>query len=149
MRVRPARPVMAVLLAAGIAALNAACAGSFEPPAAIAIEAAPSPVLLVDLENAYRSDAAAADAEYKGKRLYFKALVVEKVSRQTNTNFEDFVMAGGVKFKPEYYGALEMVTEGTVVDIVGDCCGQMFGCITFRDCWINIVGGPTAVRAGY
>ena len=95
MKIKPAGPLVAVWFALAIVALNAACAASLEPPAALAIEAAPCSASLTDLENAYKSDTSAADAVYRGKRLYFKALMVEKVSRQTNTNFEDFVMVGG------------------------------------------------------
>ncbi len=128
---------------------SAACQEDFKPPPPIAIEAAPYAVSFDDLESAYKSDAAAADTLYKGKRISFKGLIVEKVSRQTNTNFEDFLMVGDLKFKPKYYGALDMITEGTVVDVVGECHGLMYGYVMFRDCWINIVGGPTTIPAGY
>ena len=141
--------VVCTLLLILIGVWPAACGGRLEAPAAPTINDAPIEISLADVVSAYERNSASADTIYKGKRLYFSSCTVEKVSRQTNQNSEEFIIAGGVKFEPKYFGTLDNVTQDTIVDIIGDCSGMMFGAILFRDCWIKVVGGPTTIPSGY
>jgi hypothetical protein len=120
-------------------------APEFTEPDAAVIEIPPA-----QLYAEYIADEAAASAKYKGKRLSFIGVTVEKVSsyfydpRAT----EFYVMADSVKFRPTYVTYIDDVREGFVLDIAGEVMGFIFGSLFINDCWFQIVegngGGPGA-----
>jgi len=140
--------IVACFLLAALSVLTV-CSGGLEAPLAPTIEDAPCEIALIELISAYDKDSATADLAYKGKRLYLCSCIVEKVSRQTNQNFEESITVGEIKCMPKYFGMLDTITQGTIVDIIGDCHGMMFGYILFRNCWIKVVGGPTTAPSSY
>jgi len=41
------------------------------------------------------------------------------------------------------------MSEGTLVNVVGECRGMMFGYILIVDCWIQVIGGVVTPWLGY
>jgi len=113
----------------------------------------PSPIIveMKPVYDEYISNTAAADAKYYGRRLQFTSLTVDKVLRtggrapSVNDNF----MVGDFKFILRYPSDVEKMSEGTLVDVVGECRGMMFGYILIVDCWIKVIGGVVTPWMGY
>jgi len=124
------------------------CAGtSLAAPRPLMIGPSPIIVEMKPVYDEYISNTAAADAKYYGRQLQFNSLTVDKVLRtggrapSANDNF----MVGDFKFKLRYPSDLQNLTAGTIVDVVGECRGMMFGYILIVDCWIKVVGGVLVV----
>ncbi len=128
------------------------CAGaSFVAPPRLVIRPPPIIVEIKSVYDEYISNTAAADAKYYGQRLQFTSLTVDKVLRtggrapSVNDNF----MVGDFKFILRYPSDLDKMSEGVLVDVVGECRGMMFGYILIVDCWIKVIGGVVTPWLGY
>ena len=104
------------------------------------------------LFDEYITDEAAANAKYKGKRLSFINLKVEKI----NSVFVDsanpsiiYPVSNSVEFRPRFSVDSAWVRQDYVVDIVGEVRG-LFGMterfLVVDDCWIKIIEGEIGVE---
>ena len=109
----------------------------------------PIEVTVDQLYQEYMTDEADAKAKYKGERLLFSGVTVEKVNNffYIARPIEFHILNGSVKFRPRYPSDVESIREGFVVDIVGEAQGTIFGFLIVKDCWINIVEGD--IEADY
>jgi len=126
-----------------------------DTPVYIPIESLPLEITIDQLYADYMADEAAADDKYKGERLLFYGITVEKVNSVINWGNNEVFMynshfiTGSVKFNPKYTVYLDNVWDGFVVDIVGECKGLILPInsveplLQISDCWINIVEGDS------
>jgi hypothetical protein len=107
---------------------------------------------LVQLENDYVHDQAAADRLYLGQRWFFGLLRADQVVNSyfaVNTN-EDYVQTGIVLFKPRASADIKGIIQGTTFQVAGDVQGYANGHISVINCWFQVVsGGRTSVGGGY
>ena len=132
----------------------------------------PIEVTVEQLYQEYLADETAADAKYKGERLIFNEVEVEEVVRVLDYGggmvdyyvywvanypvisiedgmaldviFKTHFIIGFVKFRlrGEYYGIMQNIEEGYVLNIVGECQGLFqSGFIIIDDCWVESVIG--------
>jgi len=125
---------------------------SFNPPKASDLAQSQTPVLesAVVVLDEFNADAAKARVIYEGKRLYFKGIIVDVCKPTTRNDPDAYFVSDGVIFKPRYSADLDIVVEGTLLDVVGEVRGYMAGVLVIGDCWLKIVGGATGtLSAGY
>ena len=110
----------------------------------------PIEVTVDQLYQEYMTDEAAAKAKYKGGRLLFSGVRVEKVSNDfyIDRPIEFYILNSSVKFRPRYLVDIELVREGFVVDIVGEAQGIIFGFLIVKDCWMMIIEGDIGADYG-
>ena len=118
-------------------------------------ELGPPPVeVTVDqLYAEYMADKAAADAKYKGERLLFHEVEVEQVDGYFEyIGLGEWVfekisfISGPVKFelRGEYYGTMQNIEEGYVLNIVGEgwgLQGRSRDIVAIYNCWVESVIG--------
>ena len=115
--------------------------------ATLSVSPSPQPAETARVSQDYRDNPSMADASYQGKRLIFNEVRIESVVR-TVSNY--YFTAGNIRFRPTCMGDLDYLAEGTVVSVVGECQGLLWGYVYFNDCWIGILsGGLAAPRSGY
>jgi len=113
---------------------------NFTPP--------PDQVAIEQLISDYMTDEVAADAKYKGNTYVFTEIEVEKVGNTINTyppSFSDiFIISGSAIFTPRSMVDFDLIGEGFVVDIIGECKGWQFTRVLITDCWVGVVKGDVA-----
>ncbi len=111
----------------------------------------PIPVYLLPFCDEYASNPETADIKYLGKQLQFDVLMIDKVVRvDPRGDYADlnYFLVGKCQFKLRYPTEMDRLTEGTIVDVVGECLGISGNYILNVDCWINVIGGNIAtIRA--
>ena len=107
----------------------------------------PIEVTIEQLYQEYITDEAAANAKYAGKRLLFTNVEVEEINSLRADNGNDpgvYLVNASVEFRPRYWTDAALITDGFVVDIVGEPRG-MFGVeqnyLVVEDCRIFIIEG--------
>jgi hypothetical protein len=144
-----------VVLAVGSISFTG-CAGDDENNTVVPSFTDPGPppieVSASQLFEEYITDEAAANAKYKGKRLSFINLKVDKI----NSVFVDsanpsiiYPVSNSVEFRPRFTVDSAWVRQDYVVDIVGEVRG-LFGMaerfLIVEDCWIKIIEGEIGVE---
>jgi hypothetical protein len=139
-----------ILLLPILIVLNACKNSEQDVPAYQPIDLSPSPELTIEqLVSDYMTDEVAADAKYKGKRFQFTDVVVEEVSNnildhRAGMGSDICMISGSVQFVPRYPTGCDHITDGFVVEIVGECRGIFFDKVYVRDCWIGVIEGDPA-----
>ena len=106
---------------------------NFSPP--------PITVTVEQLWADYTSDAAAADARYKGNMLLFSEVEVEQVVGRDYTDrhgeiqyLKESLVAGSVKFELRDFNLQQNIEAGFVLNnVVGECHGLLGGFVVIRD----------------
>ena len=144
---------LSAVILSGLIILPAVFSGCASQVVARPKDATPLPVVqwqeadLARVSHDYQGNPALAESSYQGKRLFFSGVRVEGVS-STNGNY--YFAAGNLRFRPGCIGDLGYLSEGTVVNVAGDCQGLLWNYVYFNDCWIQVVsGGLGAPRSGY
>lgn len=105
----------------------------------------PMEVTVDQLSSDYELDEAAADAKYKGKKLLFSEVEIEKVITWGIEPFDFpeniYIMAGSVIFRLRDYDVLQKIEEGYVLNIIGKCKGKLGGNIYISNSWVESVVG--------
>jgi len=97
----------------------------------------------------YTEDEVAADAKYEDKRFLYTGVEVEELNviifdPASSPNID--IINNSIEFRPKYNIGTALVSEGFVVDIVGEVqsvIGAVNSYLIVEDCWISIVEGIT------
>lgn len=118
----------------------------FTPPAT-----PPQEVKIEHLLLDYMEDEVAADAKYKGKRIWLNDIEVEDVVTKFfavrregfgNTNlYVEYFLSLGCKFTLKDFELMQNVQVGYILNLVGNCDGLFDGLIVINDCWAESVFG--------
>jgi len=104
---------------------------------------------LYQLQLDYYQNPAAADASYSGKRYYFGLLQAEHVTSIFDVHgFENYVMVGNVKFKPNASADIRGIIQGTLFEVSGDIQGVQDGYIVVTGCQFTIRSGGSSFPTG-
>jgi hypothetical protein len=137
------------LLLIGVVSLTG-CTSTAATPPEFTTPVAPLPlppieVTVDQLSSEYALDEAAADAKYKGEKLLFSEVEIEKVITWGIEPFDFpeniYIMAGSVIFRLRDYDVLQKIEEGYVLNIVGKCKGKLDGNIYISNSWVESVVG--------
>lgn len=103
------------------------------------------------MRDDYASDVKAADTRYAGQRFSFGQLKVTEVSKTLYPlrATEEYVLVENMKFKPRYASDLWDISEGTLIEVIGQVQGYLWNYIVVQDCLIRIVGGASTGTPGY
>ncbi len=149
---RKSRPVL-ILALLGLLLLALAGSGC----ASRVFAAPPAPTLtpfrtadLVQMENDYVQNQAAADRTYTGQRYYFGLLRAEQVVNSfiAVSGNEDYVQVGIVFFKARASADVRSIIQGTLFEVSGNVQGYSNGRIVVTDCWFRVVSGGRATTPG-
>ena len=114
----------------------------------------PIEVSVAQLWADYMVDKAAADAKYRGARIFFPHVEVEEVitaSEQLSdgslATLKVYFTIGPVKFSLRELGIMQYIEPGYVLNIVGECEGMRSGLISgtpyvyIYNCWVESIEG--------
>lgn len=145
--IRPALLAVLVITVLGLA-MTGCNRGSFTSLPHVELPERPMDVTVDQLSNAYIADEFASDVEYKGKRLLFTNIEVEKVCGKTYTDrhgdavfVNEYFITGSIKFLLRDFGIMQNIKEGYVLNVVGECYGLVQGFVYMEDCWVEAVVG--------
>jgi len=142
-----------IFILSGLIVLNGCQSEDNSVPVYQPVAEPPLEITIDQLISDYEADGDATLAKYKGERLLFSGVVVDKI----NTVFIDSANASTIypvndiiEFRPRYRTDTALVREGYVIDIIGEFYG-VFGItnpyIVVDDCWIKIIEGDLGVGA--
>lgn len=114
----------------------------------------PVEVTIEQLYTDYVANEAAANAKYKEEKLLFYRIEVEEVVGNYFQMAEAlgvgdysyvklYFINGAMKFKlrENYFGIMQNIEEGYILNIIGECEGLREGFIIIDDCWVESVVG--------
>ncbi len=126
------------------------------------IQLKPGPIMITatQLYQEYMADEAAADAKYKGKKVWVTEVNVDTYLESESSCYliirwylEEYYIHDGivvfylpafsvctVKLEPQFSEDFKDVDGGYIVEIVGECQGISDGVITVKLNWVNKIG---------
>ncbi len=114
-------------------------------PTMTRIEDPPREVGVETIYSDYLRDKEAADSIYKGNRLLFSNILIERMEStwlEPNQVRDDYIMNDSVKFRAGFAEYLAGYQVGFIVDIVGEVKGMVIGDILIiENCWFSVVEG--------
>ena len=161
--------LMLGIFAIGLVFLAVSCTGtSVFIPEAIQLEQPPVKVNATQLYQEYMADEVAADAKYKGKKVWITETVVDTYLESESGCYlemrwhpEEYYMRWNVMFslpafsvctvklEPQFSEDFKDVDGGYIVEIEGECQGISEGVITFEINYITKPGGSPPEPSGW
>ena len=147
-----------VIVLFGFNGCTKSCGNAVVIPEYEGIGPPPIEVTVDQLFSEYMTDETSADAKYKGERLLFYEVEVERVLGEEGyfaVGFgeewifvKDFFVSGSVKFGLRDDGIMQNIEERFVLNVVGECYGLLEGFVYIEDCWVESIVGSLGTSGG-